>query len=193
MNVALRRATAQDIPAIISVLNYGVRNKIRRGDLAWGEKNVEPASIEPYVQNGTAYIALLGDQIVGTLILSWQDEFNWGKQAPVACYLQRFAVAAGYGGQNIGGQILELVAKTIKEQGNLSAIRLVCPSANTKLRAYYEQQGFARADAKANPTMPRNTIVYYERSIAATIPETTLKSNVFSKLRNIKFNRSFRE
>lgn len=193
MTVTITRATAQDIPAVISVLNYGVKNKIRRGDLAWGETDIDPASITHFVQNGTAYIASIDEKIVGTFMLDWQDEVNWGKQPPSSCYLQRFAVAAGYGGQNIGGQILEQVAKIIKEQGALSSIRLVCPSANTKLRAYYEKQGFVRADAKAHPTLPRQHIVYYERAIGDATPEAALKTSPWSKFHGFKFSRSSHE
>ena len=182
MSITIQRATISDIPTILSILNYGVKNKIRRGDLAWGEKDIEASAIEPYIQNGTAYITLFNTQIVGTFILDWQDEVNWGAQPQIACYLRRFAVAAGYHGQNIGGQILDIVANTIKEQGNLSSIRLVCPSANTKLRAYYEKQGFSRADGKAKPSLPRTDIVYYERIITADIiSERPYKSGLFRK------------
>lgn len=169
MNIIIQRATTSDIPTILSILSYGVKNKIRRGDLAWGEKDVEANAIEPYVQEGTAYIALLDNQVVGTFVLDWQDEVNWGPQPQTACYLKRFAVATGYHGQNIGGQILDLLANTVKTQGNLSSIRLVCPSVNTKLRAYYEKQGFTRADSNAKPTLPRTDIVYYERIV---VPST---------------------
>lgn len=168
MSLTIQRATTADVPTIVDILSYGVRNKIRRGDLAWGEKNIEAASVEPFIANGTAYIALLDSHVVGTFMLNWQDEINWGKQQQPACYLQRFAVASGYSGRNIGGQILDLVATTVNDQGNLQSIRLVCPSANTKLRAYYEKQGFGRADAIAKPLLPRTDIVYYERIVSNT-------------------------
>lgn len=192
MSLTIQRATSAEIPAILDVLNWGVQNKIRRGDLAWGEKNVEAASVEPFVANGTAYIATLDGQVIGTFMLSWQDDINWGKQLQPACYLQRFAVAAGFSGQNIGGQILDLVVSTVKEQGNLSSIRLVCPSANPKLRAYYERQGFSRADGKASPTLPRTDIVYYEHSISTTNPDqhSAKKQSLLSKLKSSKLFRS---
>lgn len=193
MNVTIRPATNEDMPTILSVLNYGVRNKIRRGDLAWGEKDIEPNSIIPFVQNGTAYIADLNGQPVGVFMLDWQDEINWGLQPPTACYLQRFAVAAGFGGQNIGGQILDLVAETIKSQRNLSSIRLVCPSSNAKLRAYYEKRGFIRADSKAKPAMPRTTVVYYERNVSDVLPAPPKKTGSLRKIRNIFFNTSSHE
>lgn len=182
MGLTIQRAATTEIPTIVEILSYGVTNKMRRGDLAWGEKNVDPVSIEPSVANGTAYIALLDGHAVGTFILDWQDDTNWGKQEQPACYLQRFAVAAGYGGQNIGGQILDLVASVIKDQGNLQSIRLVCPSVNTKLRAYYERQGFNRADAKARPTLPRTDIVYYERTIQSDSPTENSKSKFLRRL-----------
>lgn len=182
MSLTIQRATNAEIPAILEILNWGVRNKIRRGDLAWGENNLDAASVGPFIVNGTAYIALLDSQVIGTFMLGWQDEINWGKQQQSACYLQRFAVAAGYSGQNIGGQILELVASTVKEQGNLSSIRLVCPSANPKLRVYYEKQGFIRADGKANPTLPRTDIVYYERVVSDGVSAPSKKPNFISKL-----------
>lgn len=183
MNISIRTANTTDTSAIQSILNYGVSNKLRRGDLAWGDSAYSSQAINTSIQNGTAYIAQLDDQIVGTFLLERQDHTNWGTQPPTSLYLQRFAVDAGFRGQNIGGQILDEIT-SLAGKHNLRSIRLVCQSSNPKLRAYYENHGFMRADAAAQPKMPQTTIVYYERPLdGSTLPEyTAAKKSFLEKL-----------
>lgn len=192
MNITLRNASTADLPIISEILNYGTRNKVRRGDLAWGMADHDPAAINTLLQQGSFYLAFSDDTPVGTLALLWQDDHMWGKQAPVAGYIQRFAVAAGYSGQNIGGQILDLALQEVERHGR-QYLRTALPSGNMKLRAYYENHGFYRADNKIVPPIhPAYPAAYYERTntpFAGSSSATPTKRSLFSKIRASKLFR----
>lgn len=184
MDIFLRPATISDLDTIVGILNTGTRNKIRRGDLAWGMSDHNPEPIRDMVANGLFYLALSGATPVGVFALAWQDDHMWGKQPADAGYVQRFAVAAGYSGQNVGGQILDLALKEV-EQHDRRYLRIAVPSGNTKLRAYYENHGFVRADNKVIPPIhPSYPAAYYERSrvVEQIAPVTERKASLFKRL-----------
>lgn len=164
MNIILRQASEQDAAAVIAVMNSGVVSKVRRGDLAWGDQVLTEADILPHIQHGNTYVACQGDAVVGTFVLDWHDVNFWGVQSPDAGYIQRFAVDSSQRGQNIGGQMIDLAESEVAAHGG-HYLRLVCPSTNPGLRAYYEKQGFSRADGKAKPAA-YHPVVYYERPVA---------------------------
>ena len=191
MELQLRKASGQDLQTILDILNAGTRNKIRRGDLAWGMSDHNPESIKSMIAEDLFYIAVNNSSPVGTLALAWQDIHMWGNQPTNAGYVQRFAVAPGYSGQNIGGQILDLALKEVEYQGR-QYLRIAVPSGNAKLRAYYENHGFIRADNKIiPPTHPSYPAAYYERPTnGSPRPVQQKKNGFFAKL---KSNRFFRD
>lgn len=164
MHITLRPATETDIPRIKQILDSAVGHKLLRGDSSWGFLEYEGEPIEASVQNGSTLVATADDgEIVGTMVLTAQDSI-WGAQQPDAAYLQRLAVDFHHHRQNIGANMLDLAAQVAKQYGK-SYLRLTCPSGNSKLCAYYEKQGFYRADAKANaPTQLRPT-AFFENTI----------------------------
>ena len=171
MSLVLRPATSEDIPALVEVINSGMTNKVRRGDLAWGDKALVESDIRPFVERGSTYVACLDDHVVGTFVLDWQDTDTWGPQPPDAGYIQRFAVDSSQRGQSIGSQMLGLAETEVVSRGG-HFVRLFCPAANPGLRAYYEKQGFTRADAKAKPRAYQ-PVVYYERAVAGHTEATS--------------------
>lgn len=183
MEIRLVRASDNDLQTILNILNDGTRNKVRRGDLAWGMSDQNADSIRNMISEGLFYIAFTEDTPLGTLALAWQDIHMWGKQPPDAGYVQRFAVAAGFNGQNIGGQILDLAIKEVEQHGR-QYLRIAVPSGNAKLRAYYENHGFARADNKiVSPIHPTYAAAYYERgSVLRPAEMQPTQGNIFKKL-----------
>lgn len=183
MELYLRRATENDLQSIVDILNAGTRNKIRRGDLAWGMSDHNPETIKTMITEGLFYLAFNDSTPAGTLALAWQDIHMWGNQPADAGYVQRFAVAPGYSGQNIGGQILDLALKEVEQHGR-QYLRIAVPSGNPKLRVYYENHGFTRADNKiTSPIHPVYPAAYYECVInnpASPVP-TNKKISFFRK------------
>jgi GNAT superfamily N-acetyltransferase len=185
MEIHLRKATENDLQTILDILNNGTRNKVRRGDLAWGMSDHNPETVNNMIGDGLFYLALSESTPVGIFALSWQDDHMWGKQPLDAGYVQRFAVAAGYSGQDVGGQILHLALKEIESHGR-SYLRIAVPSGNAKLRTYYENHGFTRAEYRITSVIhPAYAAAYYERaqqSQAETVPTSIKQKSLFKKL-----------
>ena len=184
MELYLKKASADDLQTVLDILNAGTQNKIRRGDLAWGMSDHNPETIKTMIAEGLFYIAFNGSTPVGTLALAWQDVHMWGNQPADAGYVQRFAIAPGYSGQNVGGQILDLALKEVEGHGR-RFLRIAVASRNAKLRAYYENHGFTRADNKIiSPIHPAYPAAYYQCTTSETLQtyQTTKKQSFFSKL-----------
>lgn len=150
MNIQLRRASESDLQTIVGILNDGTRSKLRRGDLAWGMTDHDPEKVRAMVAQGIFYLAYSGETPVGVCAVAWQDPGIWGVQPPQAGYIQRFAVKGVMNGMSIGSRMLDLMLEEVAKTGR-QYLRLAVPSGNTKLRTYYENHGFTRADAKVRP------------------------------------------
>ncbi len=163
MNLAVRQATAADLPNIKSILDGAVTHKLLRGDSSWGFVQYEGDPLEISIANGSAYLAISEDNVVGTFVLVGEDK-TWGSQPPNAAYLQRLAVDYHFHRQNMGAQIIDLAAAEGKKFGR-TLLRLTCASGNTKLCAYYEKLGFIRADHKANPPSQIKPTAFFEKLV----------------------------
>ena len=163
MNIALQKANQADLQTVTTLLNDGTRNKVSRGDLAWGTADHNPNAIQRMLDQGILYLAVSEQRPVGVCALAWQDQSMWGQQPTDAGYIQRFAIAGGQGGQQIGTQMLDLMLAEVEQNGR-TYLRLAVPSGNAKLRSYYESRGFTRADHRVkNDARPVYTAAYYER------------------------------
>ena len=197
MDLRVRRAITEELPAISSILYYAVHAKMHHGDLNWGDKAYGSDELSAQITAGVVYVALLGDDIVGTFRMEWQDDGMWGAQPPIAGYVQRFAVASGYRGQRLGSRIFDLAAQVVERQGR-QYVRLTCPIGNEKLRAYHESNGFLRADGKASPVHPAYAAAYYEKPVNEGVvmqseqqSSSSDKKGVMRKIRGIHFGRSY--
>jgi GNAT superfamily N-acetyltransferase len=193
MDLQVRQATEDDVAAISVILDHAVHAKMHHGDLNWGDKAYDPNVWPQLIAAGNVYVALLGDDVVGTFRLEWQDDGMWGVQPPVAGYVQRFAVSSAHRGQKLGRRIFDLAAQVVALNGR-QYVRLTCPIDNAKLRAYHESNGFYRADAKATPFRPAYAAAYYERPVSGQAPQVAVdqaKKGLLHKLRRIHFGQSY--
>ncbi len=162
VNIGIAPAIDEDIEDIRAILEHGIRSKMYRGDLAWGEAATDEKQLKAIVAGGNMYVAHTEEDIVAVFMLFWDDPGRWGQQPPVAGYLHRFVVAPGLRGQNVGSQIIDLICKEVAKNGR-QFLRLTAPADNEKLKAYHLKNGFTRADHKANPTQLTEPIAYFER------------------------------
>ncbi len=184
MNIGIAPAIDTDIPSIQHILSHGLRSKMYRGDLAWGETVIDEARLQALVAEDIVYLARTEKAILAVFMLFWDDPARWGSQPPVARYLHRFVVAPGLRGQNIGGHIIDLICAEVARHDR-QYLRLACPSGNKQLQAYHLQNGFIRADHKATPAHMQESTAYFERSVIDTIQDTQIsakKQSFFGKL-----------
>lgn len=185
MNIGIAPAIDEDIPDIQAILSHGLRSKMYRGDLAWGEAATDESQLKAIIAGGNMYVAYNEEDITGVFMLFWDDPARWGQQPPVAGYLHRFVVAPGLRGQNVGSQIIDLICAEVAKHGR-QYLRLTCPSGNKDLQAYHLKNGFTRADHKATPAHLSEPVAYFERSATDGTPEAhapTRKPSLIDKFR----------
>lgn len=186
MDIGIAPAIDEDIPDIQAILSHGVRSKMYRGDLAWGEAATDEAQLKAIIAGGNMYVAYTEEDIVGVFMLFWDDPARWGQQPPVAGYLHRFVVAPGLRGQHVGSQIIDLICTEVAKHGR-QYLRLTAPASNQKLQAYHAKNGFTRADSKAAPVRLPQPTAFFERPVtkaASTEPYDTSSPSHLAKLRH---------
>jgi ribosomal protein S18 acetylase RimI-like enzyme len=193
VNIGIAPAIDEDIEDIRAILEHGIRSKMYRGDLAWGEAATDEKQLKAIVAGGNMYVAYTEEDIVAVFMLFWDDPGRWGQQPPIAGYLHRFVVAPGLRGQNVGSQIIDLICEEVAKNGR-QFLRLTAPADNEKLKAYHLKNGFTRADGKAHPSHTTEPTAFFERLISGenqldSAPRT--KKSIAQKLRNIRIGHRY--
>ncbi|HDR9505544.1 N-acetyltransferase [Burkholderia cepacia] len=147
----VRRATADDVPALTQIRNDAHAKKVAHGDYAWGKDG--DGFSERWVRNNVSekevYVVELDGTPAGTFSFGLDDDKHWGPQEPIAGYVHGLCVRQGFNGLGLGSFMLDWCA--LKVSGlNRRLVRLDCATENTKLCAYYESLGFIRAGLKSD-------------------------------------------
>lgn len=137
----IRKAELADAAPLAEILTQAMKYKIAHADSAWGSEPYTADELHSRIAKGNTYTAWLGDTVVGTLLLLWEDEMMWGKQPPIAAYVHQLAVKDGHRGQDLGKQLLDWASQQAADQGR-ELLRIDFPPENDGLRAYYEKLGF---------------------------------------------------
>ncbi len=98
MQVDITQATEADIPVIANILTEAKDYKVAHGDTVWGTASWTNDEVQERMTNSTAYLVRLGEEVVGTVSLQWDDELNWGPQPQVAGYMHRLAIKNSFHG-----------------------------------------------------------------------------------------------
>jgi len=93
------------------------------------------------IERGEAYLAYLGEDLIGTIRLQWSDETLWGKTEDNAGYVHNLVVSRRFAGQGLGREMLKWAEKTAAKAGK-RFLRLDCAANNEKLCNYYQRAGF---------------------------------------------------
>lgn len=139
--LSVKVAKTEDAEALAEILSSGVRNKVAHGDMAWGTEPYTGEELLGRIEKGSTYVAKLGNQPVGTLVMIWDDETTWGEQPPIAAYVHQLAIKDGYTGMDLGRQLLDWAGQQAANNGK-EFLRIDFPPDNESLKSYYENLGF---------------------------------------------------
>lgn len=139
--ISVEVAKLKDSEVLAEILSNGVKNKVAHGDMAWGTEPYTAKELQGRIEKGNTYIARLGSEPVGTLLLIWEDEMTWGKQPPIAAYIHQLVIKDGYRGMNLGRQLLDWASQRAFSNGR-ELLRIDSPPGNKGLKSYYENLGF---------------------------------------------------
>ena len=193
MQIGIAPAIDEDIEDIQAILEHGIRSKMYRGDLAWGENATDENQLMNIIAGGNMYVAYTEEAIIAVFMLFWDDPGRWGQQPSDAGYLHRFVVAPGLRGQNVGSQIIDLICQEVAKHGR-QYLRLTAPADNEKLKAYHQKNGFVRADEKAHPSHATDPTAFFERLVsgeAQSNPSPRVKKSFAQKIRTVRFGRRY--
>lgn len=109
--------------------------------MSWGEGEYTDDEVKDMIDSGNAYVATLGKELIGVFLLQWEDDNIWDNPEPNAGYIHRLVIKEGFHGKNLGAQLINWAANEALKNGK-HFLRLDCTTANKKLCAYYENQGF---------------------------------------------------
>lgn len=139
-HIVVRRAHLDDLAVVLRLINESAGWLWSRGIDQWPVPFPEQRVIDP-LRAGLTYLAVLGQQTVGTFTLQWSDTEVWGEEGSPAGYLHRLAASRGLVGRGLGADMLEQAASLVAAEG-YDWLRLDCRRDSPALRGYYERLGF---------------------------------------------------
>ncbi|KVS28251.1 GNAT family N-acetyltransferase [Burkholderia cepacia] len=147
----IRRATADDVPALTRIRNDAHAKKLTYGDHAWGKEGdgFSEQWVRRNVSEKDVYVVELDGALAGTFSLGFGEDRHWGPQAPIAGYVHGLCVRRGFNGLGLGGFMLDWCARKVSSL-NRRYVRLDCAVENVTLCAYYESLGFIRVGLKSD-------------------------------------------
>ncbi|MFE2558950.1 GNAT family N-acetyltransferase [Streptomyces sp. NPDC059352] len=155
MEISIRKGGAEDLPAILAILDSAVAWLNGKGITAqWGTEpfSARPAAVrqvEDTLAEGDPWIVEIDGVPAGTMTLTPHP----GKHVPRAdepeVYVRLLATDTRFHGHGVGAALLAHAVEETRRRG-VSLLRVDCfAGSEGRLIAYYEGQGFTRTEAFA--------------------------------------------
>jgi GNAT superfamily N-acetyltransferase len=136
--VQVRRARPDEIEVVLAVLADASAWLRRRGVEQWPDR-FPTDWVMPAIEAGETWLAEIDGQIVGCLVVQWDDSLFWPGYPSDAGYLHRLAASRHGGG--LGARLLLWAEDHAAAEGK-TYLRLDCVASNASLRAYYERRAY---------------------------------------------------
>jgi ribosomal protein S18 acetylase RimI-like enzyme len=137
----VRGARAEDLDAVLSILEDAARWMVSRGIEGWTPGSFSRRRIADLVDRGEMYLAVLAGEPVGTFALQWSDEETWGDVPDDAGYVHGLAVRREFAGMGVGRELLGWLENRVSLAGR-EYLRLDCVADNEALNEYYRRADF---------------------------------------------------
>ncbi|MEW9532296.1 GNAT family N-acetyltransferase [Microbispora sp. NPDC049125] len=143
--LTLRRATPEDLPAVLALLAEAAHWLDALGVRQWPAGGFPAHRIEPLIAEGVVYLlGGAGRPPAATVAVDGHadPEFWRPSDRPGdALYVHKLAVSRGYSGQGLGETLLDWAGLRAGAQGR-RWLRLDCSKDNARLQSYYSGAGF---------------------------------------------------
>lgn len=140
--IELRPALPEHLPLVMEIIGEAAAWLAAKGIDQWPSPPNEHwwRRMEYQIANSEMYLASLNGEAIGTLRLTCSDPY-WPDAEQNAGYVHSLAIRNRAHGLNIGTALLTWAMDESRRQGK-QTIRLDCAAGNSRLRHYYEAQGF---------------------------------------------------
>ena len=147
----IRKATTEDIDAILSVTSACAARMISKGILQWSEEYPNKEVFENDLSNNWLYVAVESNKTIGSItITSEMDEVyksvKWLTITSNNLYIHRLAIDPKMQGKGYAQKLMSF-AENYGKQNNYNSIRLDTFSKNTRNQKFYEQRGYVRLES----------------------------------------------
>ena len=142
--VTIRRARADEVEVVASILAEAATWLHERGKSMWTPEELEAAEVAQHVRDGLYYLATVEGAPAGTLRFQISDWEIWPELngSGDSAFVHRFAVRRKYAGGSVSAALLEWAKEEARARG-LKYLRLDCEAGRPQLRAVYERNGFS--------------------------------------------------
>lgn len=161
----LTRAAAEDAPGLLALREAASSWMVSRGVRQWEPGEVALAEIEQQARAGQWWVLRDGVALRGALRLTEHDADVWGDDPAPALYVHGLVIARHEGGRGLGASLLRWAQVRARQHGR-SLLRLDCVRTNTRLRAYYRDQGFEEVGHKKFDDPRWHPTVLFEKRVA---------------------------
>jgi GNAT superfamily N-acetyltransferase len=134
----IRPARPEEIEAVLDVL-ADAAGWLREREIDQWPERFDRDWVMPAIERGETWLAERDGEVVGSLVVQWEDPMFWAGYPNDAGYLHRLAVRRP--GTGLGAQLLRWAERHTSDAGK-PFLRLDCVAGNEELRAYYERAGY---------------------------------------------------
>lgn len=162
----IRKATPQDIPAIIDMTKACAKHMIDQGIFQWNEHYPSITAFENDLTRNELYVLEIKKRIVGCIVISelMDEEYipiQWLTTNKNNIYIHRLAVHPEYQGQGFAQQLMDF-AEHYAIENIYSSIRLDTFSQNKRNQKFYELRGYQRLGHIYFPKQSEHPFYCYE-------------------------------
>lgn len=162
MDVQVRRATPEDVATVAAILLEAEAWLRGRGEPMWAEDELALEPLRADVEAGTHYLGEVDGEPAGTLRFQLEDPEYWPELPADGCaFVHRLAVRRRFAGRGVGAALLDWAADHARAAGR-TLLRLDCDSDRSRLRAFYERNGFRH---HSDRQVGRFYVARYERPL----------------------------
>ncbi len=147
----IRKATGQDIDAILSITSACAARMISKGILQWSEEYPNKEVFENDLSKNWLYVVVKSNKTIGSITITPEmDEVyksvKWLTITNNNLYIHRLAIDPKMQGKGYAQKLMNF-AENYARQNNYESIRLDTFSKNTRNQKFYEQRGYVRLES----------------------------------------------